>query len=1559
MKKLVLSVCLMPVLFAWGLERAGNMIVELDASTLALADGAGVLSWNGGNTLGDFEAVNASTPPTRQTRGGIPVVRFNGAGTALRCPVATPNGILGANDYSIELWVCSSTPTGTHTMFATTAREGLSNNNGTVCEMRYSTDVKNAVEYYGNGNLTWYGRTGANAPAGVTYPTPGEWHYLVNTVDGTNTCLYVDGRRVSSVWQTLNLSSDTAFCTVGGVWSRSSKTYTNGFVGDIAKVRVHDGCLTAAQVLANFEEENAVFQRDVTTLAPYWKDGAWKGQTFAGNQTLDVAGATPLVLDGVTTTVNGVQADNGFLTVQNGKLTFSDVLNYQTFGYGAGNVGGLTVGEGGTIVATTSLAFGPRPGGSGRLVVAAGGTVDSTSWLRFGDYFGMGTLQIDQGGTVTCSRVILGPNSGTGTGTVAGSLTTTAILNLGEKGGTGTLDILAGGVVTAPGVAPYDAASANLSVLKLTGGTLNLSSGSIKNLARVAVEGRGSVGVPDGVTAQVESPIQVTPAEGQTGPSEFHKTGAGTLVVLGEIVGATTVFVDEGTLYLKNPLATDQTLRVAAGAHFLVCSPADIEKITWEEAPAEKAVFQVNFDMAQDLDLVGLNAFYYDTQLMGPAAGTATLTGVVTPGAISPAHPFLVTTLAGTTFNLANTGLGNAPLSVAGKGTAHFTDGRAVSLDPASAALSVEPGATASFASLDVAGAGETAATFAVTSGTVKVTGTTYVGKSGDAGTLVVSNATMNLGNITLAGDVGEARRMTTGALVLQDGATVTGNTFTFTPYGPVDGADRETVRAAITLGEGTSLKVAQFSKNDDPVVQMVFAGGRVSATGSGKNFLSLNQNGRMDFIAPAGHDIVFDFPANANTFMSGNTVTARFMGEGGFTRTGAGALNFGLGTSTTLEYAGDTRFTAGTTTFTSDVAFPTGVNTGDVRAEYPATLDLNGHTVVFNTAYDNGALVNTSATKATVVVGRGDGDAELGFAPVTNVALRKEGAGTLTVNGSFGGDLVLAGAAVCRAPVYRHYRFVVLRACGSACNSMEFAELKLMDGDEDVTGKRSGFSSTQANNADSNSPTAEQPKYALDGSLSTKYLDFRCAATKAAANKGLIRLQIDYAEPQRVTSYNWATSNMGAGTKESRDPADWLLQGSNDGETWVTLDKRLNFTAPAARWTWAGPFDIPSANTPVNVWGAPGSSLTMDGMPLKAAGVNVETLALTNGGELRLTDGFANASVIGSGTIVKSGAGEAALVGTPNFAGDLRVAGGRLSVAPFPSNGWKWFRMSFQKTESNEIMETSELSLFDAAGNRVNQGLQMMSDGTAATALRAGTFAQAKGYAHGNGETVDKLFDGNPQTKWCVTDHKLNAPDKADTWLVVTMRLADAAAPVTGYLLTTTIHAANFWQRNPNTWKLEASADGVNWMTVDARANAATPHTVTTAFNGGSAYPLVPLASPASDEAGMLGMVEVAEGATLAVSTPQLKVAGVKVDWTSAGTVTLLATQAGGVLEVVNAPEDLGSHFTLPLVVQNAAGSFRDWKVVVNGEERAGLAITVRNQRLRVDSAGTAIFLR
>ncbi len=51
--------------------------------------------------------------------------------------------------------------------------------------------------------------------------------------------------------------------------------------------------------------------------------------------------------------------------------------------------------------------------------------------------------------------------------------------------------------------------------------------------------------------------------------------------------------------------------------------------------------------------------------------------------------------------------------------------------------------------------------------------------------------------------------------------------------------------------------------------------------------------------------------------------------------------------------------------------------------------------------------------------------------------------------------------------------------------------------------------------------------------------------------------------------------------------------------------------------------------------------------------------------------------------------------------------------------------------------------------------------------------------------------------------------------------------------------------------------------------------------------------------------------------------------------------------------------HFTLPLVVESASGSFKNWKVIVNGEERPGLAINVRNQRLRVDSSGTAVILR
>ena len=1374
MKRLLACVVALSVLDMLAVETAGDLVVDLNASRLNLSAGAAVSQWNSLGTVATFNAVNADTPPTYQLRDGVPVVRFAGVETMLKSVESSPTCILGHNDFSIELWVCSEVPTDTHTVFATASRDA---GNGSCCEMRYSTSVNNAVEHYGTSyNLGWYGPGSQTAPTGWTFPTPGVWHHLVHTYDGFFAKFYVDGRLVANALMTgLNLSSDQAYCMLGGVYDRKGDSYIYGFRGDIASVRVHDGVLTAPQVLANFEADAATFGRAADSVQPYAINGVWRGTAFTGDglQTLDIGGTEPLVLDGLTATAYGLQGDCGFLEVRNGTLTVpSSMGHFAFFGYGAGSVGGLTVGAGGVLNARVSLMAGCF-NGQGQVTVKTGGVLDAVT-LRVGDWSteSSGLFVSEQGSqTKLSSWLSIGTNGGTGAAEIAGEVTVAGTTYLGEKGGSGEVTIQPGGRLQTQQVRPYDTGTATLNIQD---GTLVLTGTGVSNMHGVTVAGTSTVEVPLGVTSSIAA--EVTPV-GEATPT-LCKTGLGTLALTTNLLGR---------------------------------------------------------------------------------------------------------------------------------------------------------------------------------------------------------------------------------------------------------------------------------------------------------------------------NDLVFDFEQ--------------------------GGLRFDV-----------------------DQSLPEGM--GNWVLPYGRILDLNGHTLVMDNAVDNGALVNSSATKAMVQVGRGDADVELGFAQQANVVLQKVGTGTLTVNGSLGYETRLSGATVCRAAAYRHYRFVVLRACGPTCNSMEFAEFKLLDGDTDVTGNRSG---SQVNAVSGSSPEKEPPEKALDGLVQdgSKYLDFRCAAGTYRANMGEVRLQIDYDEPQRVTGYDWATSNMTAGRNDSRDPADWLVQGSNDGEVWVTLDHRTNFTAPAARWTWAGPFELQGAGRPASVFGATGSSLALNGVALQSNALTTGPLTLDADSSLTMTEGVVSADLSGTGTLVKQGPAEAALVGTPQFAGELRVAGGRFDVAAFrswkwfrmtfkkregsdssdsnmetsefalfdadgnrvnlnlrempagttardlapssfaqaadyriwnnneavsrlfdgntatkwcvdvgannpsdsntwrtvtlrladsapsvagyllsstihgathyhrnpttwtleaspdgehwmivdaPENvpvphtaqtayhggvpwpiqlaelggttaatNWQWFRMTFKKTEGGDIMETSELALYDLSGNRVNLNLTEANAGTPAAQLSPGSFALDQAYAHGNNEDETKLFDNNTQTKWCVTRGKMNSPDNASTWCVVTMRVPAGTAAVTGYLLTTTIHAEGYWQRNPSMWTLEASADGTTWTTVDAQTNVSTPHTKTTAYNNGVPWAIAqPEQTADVVVSGSLGCVSVAAGATLGIAENlDVTVKGVFVDWTDCGTITRLLPAKGGVLTLTNVPADLGREFEIPLEVETCEGEFKNWTVTINGVERRSARVVCRDQRLWVRAGGLTIFVR
>ncbi|MFF4794785.1 glycoside hydrolase N-terminal domain-containing protein [Streptomyces sp. NPDC001276] len=93
--------------------------------------------------------------------------------------------------------------------------------------------------------------------------------------------------------------------------------------------------------------------------------------------------------------------------------------------------------------------------------------------------------------------------------------------------------------------------------------------------------------------------------------------------------------------------------------------------------------------------------------------------------------------------------------------------------------------------------------------------------------------------------------------------------------------------------------------------------------------------------------------------------------------------------------------------------------------------------------------------------------------------------------------------------------------------------------------------------------------------------------------------------------------------------------------------------------------------------------------------------------------------------------------------------------------------------------------------------------------APRAKVTAPGGPYRSSSSEGVDKTYDGNPGTKWCI-----EGPGSKVQWQV---ELPEPVA-VASYRLTS---ANDMPQRDPQEWTLSGSADGTTWTTLDSRTLA------------------------------------------------------------------------------------------------------------------------------------------
>ena len=144
----------------------------------------------------------------------------------------------------------------------------------------------------------------------------------------------------------------------------------------------------------------------------------------------------------------------------------------------------------------------------------------------------------------------------------------------------------------------------------------------------------------------------------------------------------------------------------------------------------------------------------------------------------------------------------------------------------------------------------------------------------------------------------------------------------------------------------------------------------------------------------------------------------------------------------------------------------------------------------------------------------------------------------------------------------FKNYRFCV-DSTKRPANCMQLSELELLDADGKAIRK---FALVFASSGDHNFGKGEKPGCAVDGSLDTKWVDFRAAHDADEASRSAVWIQFHFDEPTKISGYRWYTAN----DFEERDPRDWRLLGSNDEVNWVLVDKVEDFEATSDRKTLA-----------------------------------------------------------------------------------------------------------------------------------------------------------------------------------------------------------------------------------------------------------------------------------------------------------------------------------------------------------------------------------------------------
>ena len=834
-----------------------------------------------------------------------------------------------------------------------------------------------------------------------------------------------------------------------------------------------------------------------------------------------------------------------------------------------------------------------------------------------------------------------------------------------------------------------------------------------------------------------------------------------------------------------------------------------------------------------------------------------------------------------------------------------------------------------------------------------------YNGYTGQEGALVVAGATLTANDEMRFGSSDASRTPTKSTTVIRDG-TISAKYLVFSGNGTNDKSTQNELLNTIYLNANGSME-GQLMIYDDPASRIVFNGGWFWAKATSPNNNATNPfDGTKFSVFGCGwnssvHEIFAteenkidivnnDEMALANTKEGVGGVQFRFTGPGGFCKNGVGLLKVGNPAAFVMDYAGDTTFKQGTVKLYGDEMFPFGAGKGRMTVDN-ATLDLNGHVLSVNALECRfGTIANTSSTTATLRIGADGRDSSLDSAMPTNAKLVKKGTGNLTLRAKAGNSVVVGEGVLTVGPVaYRHYRFKPTWVCGGGALCVQFSEFKLVCDGADVTQGFVGVS----NSPQSSVNPGEEPDKAVDGLLTTKFTD-----PKGKAGSGALTqcwLQLDYASPRSIDGYAWATGDDFYNPKTDahlcRNPINWEFQGSDDGETWITLDSHEGYKqyAEVGKQEWMDAFDIAGnedalADSSVTVLA--GATLRLTGATATLGSlVNKGTVEATDGCKIKVSDGYwKGATSACGGTLMKEGGGTLFVSGrTPT---NVEVAGGTLVLTGAVAYTHYRFKPTWVTGGGAACVQFSEFKLI-CNGEDVTQGFVGVSNSPESSI--------------NPGEGPEKAVDGLLTTKFTDPKGKAGSGTLTQCWLQLDY---EDARMVTGYTWATANDCYNpsFNDcRNPIDWEFQGSDDGVNWVVLDTQKGHRTSVGANAWINETFSVPY---------EIGSIegSCVSVAQGAMLVIPEAATSPNAIVLDlMAGAGTISGFSASNEGSLYLVRKQGiSFGDEYELPLTFTNSAdlSGLANWDVFVDGK-KTQRRLVVRDGKVYLGGVGMLLIVR